>query len=156
MQNHEEEIRKLLTRNVEEVIEKDHLEQALARGKKLRVKLGIDPTSPDLHLGHAVVLWKLREFQELGHTVVLIIGDFTAQVGDPSLKTRTRPPLSETEVRRNMRDYLAQAALVLDIKKVETRYNSEWLGKLDGKKMLELLASLTTQQILEREDFQKR
>jgi len=152
----EARIEQLLTRNVEHVIDKGHLKEKLRSGKKLRIKLGIDPTSPDLHLGHAVVLWKLREFQDLGHTIVLIIGDFTAQVGDPSGKTRTRPPLTEAEVKRNMKDYIAQASRVLNMRKVEIHYNSEWLKKLDGKKMLQLLASLTTQQILEREDFQKR
>ena len=106
MQNHEEAIRKLLTRNVEEVIEKDHLEQALASGKKLRVKLGIDPTAPDLHLGHAVVLWKLREFQELGHAIILIIGDFTAKIGDPSGRSAARKPLSQKEIKNNMKNYL--------------------------------------------------
>jgi tyrosyl-tRNA synthetase len=152
----ESSIEHLLARNVERVVDKGHLREALRSGRKLRIKLGIDPTTPDLHLGHAVVFWKLREFQELGHKVVLIIGDFTAQVGDPSGKTRTRPPLTEAEVRRNMRDYLVQAGMVLDVRKVEVRYNSEWLDKLDGKKMLQLLAVLTTQQILEREDFRKR
>src|SRR3989338_4956599 len=111
----EPKIQHLLTRNVEHMVDRGHLSEALRRGKKLRVKLGIDPTSPDLHLGHAVVLWKLREFQELGHKIVFIIGDFTAQIGDPSGKTRTRPPLTAAEVKRNMRGYLSQAARILDM-----------------------------------------
>jgi|SRR3989344_1030001 len=156
MQNCEEAIRKLLTRNVEEVIEKDHLEQALASGKKLRVKLGIDPTAPDLHLGHAVVLWKLREFQELGHAIILIIGDFTAKIGDPSGRSAARKPLSQKEIKSNMKQFVSQAGKILDIKKTETRYNSEWFLKEGVEKMMELASASSMQQVLRRADFKNR
>lgn len=152
----EQKIKEILGRGVEDVIVKDHLEEALRSGKKLRVKFGIDPTSPDLHLGHAVVLRKLKAFQELGHTIVLIIGDFTATIGDPTGKSKTRPPLTSEEVGRNMRDYLDHAGKIIDIKKAEVRYNSEWLEKLGGAKILQLLSLVSVNQILERDDFTKR
>src|SRR5579872_5523924 len=114
MDGKEEKIERLLSRNVEEVIDRDHLRVALQSGKKLRVKLGIDPTSPDLHLGHAVVLDKLREFQNLGCTAILLIGNFTAQIGDPSGRDKTRPPLTAEEVALNMKKYLKQAGKILD------------------------------------------
>ncbi len=156
MQTNEEKIDDLLSRNVEEAIEKKHLKEALRGGKKLRVKLGIDPTSPDLHLGHAVVLKKLKAFQDLGHQIVLIIGDFTAQIGDPSGKVKTRPPLTEAEVNENMKNYLSQAAKIIDIKKTEIRYNGEWLKKMSIPELMKLLSLLSAQQILERGDFSKR
>jgi len=148
-------IDRLLNRGVEEVIEKSSLEKKLKSGKKLRIKLGIDPTKPDIHLGHTVPLRKLRQFQEAGHKAVLIIGDFTAQIGDPSGRSEERPPLTEREVRKNLKNYLRQAGKVLDLKKTEIRYNSEWLG-CDPKIFLKLAALATSQQILERDDFQKR
>src|SRR3989344_2922484 len=119
----------LLDRGISRVVEREALERLLASGKKLRLKLGIDPTAPDLHLGHAVVLRKLREFQDLGHKVVLIIGDFTGQIGDPSGKSKTRPALSEGEVNKNMKTFLAQAGKVIDVKKTEVRRNGEWYRK---------------------------
>src|SRR3989344_3160692 len=149
----EEKVKHLLTRNVEEVIERKHLEDALHSGKKLRVKLGIDPTSPDLHLGHAVALRKLKEFQDLGHTIVLIIGDFTARIGDPSGRDKTRPPLTEKQIKENMKNYLRQAANVADIESAEIVYNSTWLEKLNGTKILDLLGVLSVQQIIERQEF---
>ena len=129
MSTKEADIDRLLTRNVAEVIEKKHLREALLSGRKLRVKFGIDPTSPDLHLGHAVVLWKLREFQDQGHVVVLVVGDFTGRIGDPSGRTEVRKPLSAKEVRANMKNYLSQAGLILDMKKTEVVYNSAWFDK---------------------------
>ncbi len=120
----------LLTRAVSEVIDKKHLEQQLSSGKKLRVKLGIDPTSPNIHIGRAVALWKLRAFQELGHTAVFIVGDFTGLVGDTSDKESERPMLDEQTVQANMKSYFEQAFKILDPKKTETHYNSEWLKKL--------------------------
>lgn len=120
----------LLTRGVAEIIEKQHLEKALRSKKKLRVKLGIDPTSPNIHIGRAVVLWKLHAFQELGHKVVFIVGDFTGLIGDVSDKDSERPMLTETEVKTNMKTYLDQAFKILDPKKTETHHNSEWLAKL--------------------------
>src|SRR3989344_1924319 len=125
-----EKINELLTRCVSETIDSEHLKKQLNSGKKLRVKLGIDPTSPNIHIGRAVVLWKLRAFQELGHTIIFIIGDFTGLVGDTSDKDVERPMLTEADVKRNMKTYLDQAFKILDPKKTETHYNSEWLEKL--------------------------
>jgi tyrosyl-tRNA synthetase len=156
MANKAELIEQLLSWNVEDSIQKDSLIKALDSGKKLRVKLGIDPTSPDLHLGHSIVLEKLRQFQELGHTAVLVIGDFTAQIGDPSGRDKTRPPLSAEDAKKNLKNYLKQAGKIIDVQKAEIVYNSEWLGKLDGKKLLELLSYVSLQQLTEREDFKKR
>lgn len=149
-------IEKILSRGVAEVIERDHLEGALRSGKKLRVKFGIDPTTPDLHVGHTVPLRKLRQFQQAGHKAVLIIGDFTAVIGDPSGRSEMRQPLTEKEVARNMKTYLAQAGKVIDIKKAELRWNSEWQKKEGLGAMLELAAAATIQQVLERADFKKR
>ncbi|HEV8600994.1 MAG TPA: tyrosine--tRNA ligase [Patescibacteria group bacterium] len=123
-------IDELLNRTVSEVIDKKHLEQVLKSGKKLRVKLGIDPTSPNIHIGRAVALWKLRAFQDLGHQVVFIVGDFTGIVGDTSDKDSERPMLDEKTVKANMKTYTEQAFKILDRKKTEVRYNSEWLKKL--------------------------
>jgi tyrosyl-tRNA synthetase len=156
MSGDEKKINELLTRNVEEVIEKDHLRRALLSGKKLRVKLGIDPTSPDLHLGHAVVLRKLREFQDLGHQIVLIIGDFTGRVGDPSGRGEARKPLAAAEVEKNMKDYLAQAGLILNIKKAKVVHNGDWFEKEGVDQMVRLASAGTFQQVLRRADFKKR
>lgn len=150
-----EKTKDLLTRGVDEVIERASLEKKLASGKKLRVKLGIDPTSPDLHLGHSVVLRKMRHFQDLGHKAVLIIGDFTGRVGDPSGRSKERNTLTKAEVQKNMKKYLEQAEKIIDIQKVEVRYNSEWLGK-NVEDILELTKAGTVQQVLARQDFQER
>jgi len=124
-------IESVLSRGVEEIIVKKHLKDAILSGKKLRVKLGIDPTSPNIHLGRAVVLRKLRAFQELGHEVVFIVGDFTGQIGDTSDKDSERPMLSEQEVKKNLKTYFEQAFKIVDKSKTETHYNSEWLSKLN-------------------------
>ncbi|PIR98408.1 MAG: tyrosine--tRNA ligase [Candidatus Colwellbacteria bacterium CG10_big_fil_rev_8_21_14_0_10_41_28] len=145
----------ILSRGVEEIIEKDHLEKALNGPKKLRVKLGIDPTSPDLHLGHAVVLRKLRQFQDLGHKAVLIIGDFTGKVGDPTDQNKERPQLTDAEIKKNMKKYLEQAGKIIDVRKTEIRHNSEWLGK-KVETLLDLSRAGTIQQVLQRQDFRKR
>ncbi|MEX1014526.1 MAG: tyrosine--tRNA ligase [Candidatus Paceibacterota bacterium] len=145
----------ILNRGVDEIIIKKSLEKNLNSGKKLRVKFGIDPTSPDIHLGHTVALRKLKQFQDAGHKIVLIIGDFTAQIGDPSGKNKTRPTLTEKEVRKNMKNYLKQAGKVINIKKTEVRHNSEWLAK-GTKDLLEIAKSATVNQALRRADFQKR
>lgn len=147
-------VRRILTRGVEQIIHRESLERKLASGKRLRVKLGIDPTAPDLHLGHTVPLRKLKQFQDAGHKVVLIIGDFTARIGDPSGRTEARKPLTEREVRANEKTYLAQAGKILDIKKTEVRHNSEWLD--DSRVILSLMQTASVQQLLEREDFKKR
>ncbi|MBI4050691.1 MAG: tyrosine--tRNA ligase [Candidatus Doudnabacteria bacterium] len=147
---------RLLTRGVEEIIDKKHLEGALKSGKKLRVKLGIDPTAKDLHLGHTVVLRKLRQFQELGHKAVLIIGDFTATIGDPSGRSELRPVLTEREAKTNMRGYLKEMGKAVDVGKAEVRYNSEWYKKKGLKFLIEITSKFTVARSLERDDFQKR
>ena len=133
-----------------------HLRQALASGRKLRVKLGIDPSSPDIHLGHTVVLGKLRDFQELGHQAVLIIGDFTARIGDPSGQSATRRPLEEDEVEANAATYLEQVFKVLDESTTEVRRQSEWFGDMDLATVLRLAGKATLAQITTRDDFRKR
>ena len=136
-------IEELLTRGVAEVISRKHLEKRLRAGKKLRVKFGIDPTAPILHLGHSVPLRKLREFQELGHQIVFLIGDFTAMIGDPSARVALRKPLAEKEIKKNMKDYVKQAARILDMKKVEVRYNSEWYKKKGAAFLMDLTSRFT-------------
>ncbi|MCL2680763.1 MAG: tyrosine--tRNA ligase [Coriobacteriia bacterium] len=132
------------------------LERSLATGEPLRIKLGVDPTAPDLHLGHAVPLRKLRQFQDCGHLVVLIIGDFTALIGDPSGRNTTRPPLSREEIEVNAQTYIDQAFKVLDPTRCELRRNSEWLAPLDFADLLQLTSCFTIARILERDDFSKR
>jgi len=141
--------------NAVDIADKAHLEAALASGKKLRVKFGIDPTAPDLHLGHAVVLRKLRQFQDAGHIAVLIIGDFTAMIGDPTGKSTTRPVLTKEQVKKNLETYLAQAGAILDMKTLEIRHNSEWLQDALPK-LIELMSKVSIQQVLHRADFKKR
>ena len=144
-----------LSRNAVDVLPEGQLERQLARGEPLRVKLGIDPTMPDIHLGHTVVLSKLREFQEDGHTVVLIIGDFTARIGDPSGRAAQRPVLSEEEILANAATYQEQAFTVLDPDRTEVRFNSEWLA-MGADELLGLLSRATVARLLERDDFQRR
>lgn len=151
-----EAVANLLTRNIENIIEKPHLERTLESGKKLRVKHGIDPTGEKIHIGRAIVLWKLKEFQDLGHKIVLIIGDFTAQIGDPSDKLEKRPFLTKEQVKKNLKNYLPQIGKILDLKKTEIRYNSEWLGKLNFQEISQLAENFTFQQILERKNFKER
>jgi tyrosyl-tRNA synthetase len=146
----------LLSRNVGDAINRGHILKNLASGKKLKIKFGVDPTSPDLHIGHAVPLQKLREFQDLGWTAVLVIGDFTAQIGDPSGRDKTRPPLTAKEVKLNMKNYLRQAGKIINLKKTEVVYNSKWLDKLKGVQITQLLEKVSIQQIIEREDFKNR
>lgn len=132
------------------------LECALERGEALRVKLGIDPSAPQLTLGHAVVLRKLRQFQQLGHRAILIVGDFTRLIGDPSGRTSARPPMSKEEIARNMASYAEQAYKILDPQRTEIRYNSEWLGKLTFEDVVRLSARYTVARMLERDDFSLR
>lgn len=146
----------LLTRGVEEVIVKDDLETKLKAGKKLRVKLGIDPTSPNIHLGRSIPLLKLRDFQELGHQVVFIVGDFTGVIGDTSDKDSERPMLSESRVRENMKTYLDQAFKILDPEKTETHYNSEWLKKLGFLELAEMANLFSVHEFTSRELIAKR
>lgn len=146
-----------LSRGVAEVIEKDALEAVLkGQGKKkLRVKFGIDPTSPDLHLGHTVPLRKLKQFQDAGHQVVLVIGDFTAQVGDPSGRDKTRPMLTEKQIRANLKTYLVQAGKIINLKKSEIHYNSKWFSKKPAV-IYDIASRVTLQRVIERDDFHKR
>src|SRR5690349_24452843 len=134
----------------------DHLRERLGRGEKLRVKLGLDPTAPDLHVGHLVVLDTLRLFQERGHTVVVIIGDYTGLIGDPSGRSETRPMLTEEQIAANAETYFKQLDLVLDRSRIEVRRNSEWLARMTAADILRLLAKATLQQVLQREDFADR
>jgi tyrosyl-tRNA synthetase len=134
----------------------EHLQARLERGEKLRVKLGLDPTAPDLHVGHLVVLDTLRDFQDEGHTVVLIIGDYTAMIGDPSGRSETRPVLSAEQVAANAETYFEQVDLVLERNRMEVRHNSEWLAPLTAADILRLMGKATLQQVLQREDFAER
>ncbi|PBC73921.1 tyrosine--tRNA ligase [Fibrobacter intestinalis] len=150
----------ILLRGVAEIIPADELEQKLQKsydtGIPLRVKLGVDPTAPDVHLGHTVVMRKLRQFQDLGHTVVLIVGDYTAQIGDPSGRNKARPRLSHEQVLENAKEYQQQFFRVVREDRVEIRYNGEWFSKLPFSKVTELMGQFTVAQMLEREDFHNR
>jgi tyrosyl-tRNA synthetase len=144
-----------LTRNAIDVLPAGMLQEQLATGQPLRVKLGIDPTTPDIHLGHTVVLEKLREFQQAGHQVVLIIGDFTARVGDPSGRSAQRPHPTPAEIEANAATYQEQAFKLLDRERTEVRFNSEWL-RMEPEELLGLLAQTTVARLIERDDFRKR
>jgi len=149
-----------LRKGVAEIIREDELKAKLENSIKtntpLRVKLGVDPTAPDLHLGHTVVMRKLKHFQDMGHIAVFLIGDFTAMVGDPTGQSETRPPLSREQVDENAQTYLTQAFRILDRDRTEVRYNSEWLGKLTAHQLIELAAKYRLARMLEREDFRSR
>jgi tyrosyl-tRNA synthetase len=151
-----QKIKEVLGRGVEEVIEMDGLAKKMAQGKPLRVKLGIDPTAADLHLGHSVVLRKLAQFQELGHIAVLIIGDFTTLIGDPSGRVAERPKLTPEQIRDNMKDYIRQAAKVIDVRKAEIHYNSEWFMSKPVSFLMDLAGRFTVARLIEREDFHNR
>ena len=145
-----------LTRGAAQVISEAELAEKLRANRPLRVKLGVDPTSADLHLGHTIILRKLRDFQELGHQAVLIIGDFTALIGDPSGRSATRPTITREEVDRNAETYREQAFKILDRSKTEIVYNGSWLGKLSFEDVIRLNGNVTLQQLLQREDFRDR
>ena len=132
------------------------LAEALKAGRPLRVKLGMDPSSPDLHLGHTVVLMKLKRFLELGHTPIFLVGDFTARIGDPSGKKKTRPALTEEEVKKNAETYVDQVAKVLDVSRVEVRFNTEWMDSMRPSDFVKLCSTVTVARLLERDDFSKR
>ena len=150
------QIEEVLTRGVEDVIDRAHLEKALLSGKRLRVKHGIDPTGPKIHLGRAATLRKVKAFQDLGHQVVLIVGDFTAQVGDPSDKLLKRPMLTQEQIKENLKDYKKQLGKIIDLSKAELHFNSKWLKKLDFHEIAELAESFTVQQMLARRNFKER
>ncbi|PIR78199.1 MAG: tyrosine--tRNA ligase [Candidatus Magasanikbacteria bacterium CG10_big_fil_rev_8_21_14_0_10_36_16] len=152
----ENKIQELLERGVEEVIVKESLKKKLESGRQLTVKFGIDPTGSSIHIGHAVPLQKLRQFQELGHHVILLIGDYTAMIGDPTGRNATRPMLTKDDIQKNMKNYIAQAGKILDMDNVEVRYNSEWFEKKGASFMMELTGMVTVARILDRDDFQKR
>src|SRR4249920_2111727 len=146
----------LLRSGAAEIVPDGGLREKLALGRPLRVKLGVDPSRPDLTLGHTVVLRKLRQFQDAGHVAVLIIGDFTARIGDPSGQSETRPMLSAEEVEANARTYLEQAGKVIDVERAEIHGNAEWSAGMDMEKLLRLATVATVARMLEREDFRTR
>lgn len=145
-----------LKRGVVEIISEEELLSKLKKGRPLRVKAGFDPTAPDLHLGHTVLLQKLKAFQDLGHHAIFIIGDYTAMIGDPSGRNETRPALSEAEIKRNVRTYEEQVFRILDKTKTQVVFNSAWLGKMSGADLLRLASRRTVARMLERDDFEKR
>ncbi len=149
-----------IARGTDTLLIESELEQKLARAKatgtKLRCKLGLDPTAPDIHVGHTVVLNKLRQLQDLGHTVIFLIGDFTAAIGDPTGRNTTRPPLSPEQIKVNAETYLEQTAHVIDIEKAEVRWNSEWCNQLGATGLIQLASRYTVARLLERDDFAKR
>lgn len=146
----------LLKAGTSAIIPEEELRKKLEQGIPLRIKLGMDPTAPDLHLGHAVVLSKLKQFQDLGHTVIFIIGDFTARIGDPTGKSKTRPPLTLREIAEHTKTYFEQVGKILDTSKLIIHYNSEWLDALSVKDLVELCAKVTLARLTERDDFEKR
>ena len=146
----------LLNRGVDEIIDRKHLEAKLTSGKKLRIKLGIDPTSSNIHIGRATVLWKLRQFQELGHKVVLIIGDFTGLIGDTSDKDSERPMLTEKQVKENLKGYLKQAGKILDLDKTESHFNSKWLKKLVFLEICKQADAFSLHEFISRENIATR
>ena len=145
-----------IRRGVAELVDEGELRRKLARGTPLRVKVGFDPTAPDLHLGHTVVMHKMRHFQELGHTVVFLIGDFTGRIGDPTGRSETRPPLTEEQVLANAETYRKQVFKILDPARTEVVFNSAWLGKMDATGFIRLASSHTVARMMERDDFEKR
>lgn len=147
---------KTIRRGTSEIIDEKDLAKLLATGKPLKVKAGFDPTAPDLHLGHTVLLHKMRQFQELGHEVIFLIGDFTGMIGDPTGRSETRKNLTPAEVQVNAKTYLAQVFKILDQEKTTVAYNSEWMNKFTSVNMIELAAHYTVARMLERDDFQKR
>ena len=151
-----DKIHEILTRGVEEIIDQEHLEKRLRSGEKLRIKLGIDPTASKIHIGRAISLWKLRELQDLGHTIVLIIGDFTGLIGDTSDKESERPMLSEDQIKENMRDYFDQIGKIIDISKAETHVNSKWLKELGYLEIAEQADYFSLNEFTSRENIAKR
>ena len=145
-----------IKRGVSELIDENELRKKIARGKPLRIKVGFDPTAPDLHLGHTVLMHKMRHFQELGHQVIFLIGDFTARIGDPSGRSETRPPLTEDQVMANAETYKKQVFKILDPQKTEIAFNSKWLNAMGAADFIRLASSYTVARMMERDDFEKR
>ena len=152
----QQKISQILSRGVEEIFEKESLLKKLQSGKQLRVKFGIDPTGPKIHIGRAFQFWKLKDFQEMGHKIVLIIGDFTATIGDASDKQAMRKVLTEKEIKENLKNYLNQIGKILDMRKVEVRYNGEWFKKMKVKDFVALQMIFTAQQLIQRRNFKER
>ena len=146
----------LIGRGADEIIKREELEARLKLGRPLRIKAGFDPTAPDLHLGHTVLLNKMRQFQDLGHQVIFLIGDFTGMIGDPTGKNVTRKPLTREDIETNARTYADQVYKVLDRERTELRFNSEWFGPMSAADMIRLAARHTVARMLERDDFSKR
>ena len=155
-ENQADEQAATLARGVVEIISPAELAAKIALGRPLRIKLGMDPTAPDLHLGHSVVLKKLRDFQDAGHTVIFLVGDFTAMIGDPTGRSETRKPLSREEIERNANTYREQVFKVLDREVTEVRFNSEWMNDLDIAELIKIAATVSVSRLLERDDFEKR
>ena len=151
-----EEQLKIIKRGIEELISEDALLNKLKKKDKLRIKAGFDPTAPDLHLGHTVLINKLKHFQDLGHEIVFLIGDFTGMIGDPTGKNTTRPPLTQEEVIANAETYQKQVFKILDPKLTEVAFNSNWMGDFTSSEMIRLASSYTVARMLERDDFGKR
>lgn len=145
-----------LERGTEEILVKSELVEKLKKGRPLRIKVGFDPTAPDLHVGHTVIINKMRQFQEFGHQVIFLIGDFTGRIGDPTGKSATRPPLTEEQVNQNATSYKEQVFKILDPEKTEVAFNSTWMGKMSSADMIQLAAKQTVARMLERDDFSKR
>ena len=156
MQHYTPQIQEILTRGITEVIEQNSLVEKLQSNKQLRVKFGIDPTGADLHLGHTVNLWKLRQFQDAGHIAVLIIGDYTASIGDPSGKDKTRPHLTPEQIEKNYQQYRQQALHILSQNNLEVRHQSEWFADFSLQDMIKLTSSASVSQVLSHETFRNR
>ncbi len=151
-----QEILDKLKKNTVDFVTEEELSKKLSSKKSLKIKLGADPTAPDLHLGHAVVLEKLKDFQDLGHEIIFVIGDFTALIGDPSGRSKVRKALSKEEIEQNAKTYVSQVSKILDVSKIQIRYNSEWLSKIDLSELIKIMSNFTIARIIERDDFSKR
>lgn len=156
MKDSTKKILETLTSATAACIPLEELAKKLETNKKLKIKFGMDPTAPDIHLGHAVVLAKMRQFQDLGHEVILLIGDYTARIGDPTGKSKTRPPLTEEQIQENAKTYLAQVGKILDLSNLKICYNSEWLKKLTFMDVIKMASKFTVARMIEREDFANR
>lgn len=151
-----QDVKQILQRNVLELIGEETLEKKLTSGEKIRVKLGVDPTGSDLHIGHALSIWKLKEFQDAGHQAIFLIGDYTARIGDPSGRSKSRKILSEDQIKENIETWLEQAGKILDLDSCEIRYNSEWYSKMKFVDLIDIFAKVSLANVIEREDFKKR
>ncbi|HSW76790.1 MAG TPA: tyrosine--tRNA ligase [Candidatus Saccharimonadales bacterium] len=156
MKDSTKKVLQALTSSTVQCIPLEELVKKLEKNKKLKIKFGMDPTAPDIHLGHAVVLSKMRQFQDLGHDVILLIGDYTARIGDPTGKSKTRPPLTEQQIKENAKTYLQQVGKILDLSKLQVCYNSQWLQKLTFMDVIKMASKFTLARMIEREDFANR